>query len=115
MGDVLGQQPVLQVTSRASALRSPSMRRPFPPSFPVADRLGLLLHDLAQELLTYSSAPPGTTLQRFFHIFSGVQARVRGWRWLGPTARGWRVLDRPVGVVVPPGVLSIVAPSWRNT
>ena len=42
-----------------------------------ADRLGLLLHDLAQALLTYSPAPPGTTLQ-VFSYFLGVRLRCGG-------------------------------------
>ena len=73
--------------------------RDFQPPLALPIRLGLLLRDLDLALLTYRPAPPGAMLEKFFLIFRRRPgAGSYPWR-LGYTGSGWRVLDRPAGVV----------------
>jgi hypothetical protein len=59
--------------------------------------------------------------ERIFHIFFGVRRRCGGWWRGGSIERGWRVFDRPVGVVtgaagakLPQRVLPAVSPRQRR-
>ena len=59
--------------------------------------------------------------ERIFHIFFGVRRRCGGWWRGGSIERGWRVFDRPVGVVtgaagakLPQRVIPAASPRQRR-